>query len=133
MKQTRRSRQVSELMRDEIARIIRHELNDPDLAMATITQVEVSPDLRYARVWLSAIGEEPERNAAFAAAERATGRGRHELARSRAFRWVPELDWRLDTSAVYASHIESKLREVLPQEKEVLPQEKEETNDDDDR
>lgn len=127
MKHTRRSRQVSELLRDELARIIRHELNDPHLALATVTQVEVSPDLRFARVWLSALGEDAARGEALNAVQRASGRIRHHLALTKSFRWVPQLDWKLDTSAEYASRIETKLREVLPATTV------EESADDDDR
>lgn len=117
---------MGELLRGEIARIIRHELRDPDLAMATVSAVEMSPDLHFARVWISTIGEAPEREAALAAVERADRKIRHELARARAFRYIPEIDWKLDTSAEYASRIEDRLREVLPRTKETEP-------DDDDR
>lgn len=130
MKRTRRTMQVGELMRDELARIIRHELADPDLELATVTNVEVSPDLHFARVWISVIGDEAKRRAALEAVKRADRKIRHELGRTRAFRYIPDLDWKLDTSAEYANRIEERLREVLPPTPD--PEVQETTNDDDD-
>lgn len=106
--------QVGESLRAELARIIRQELRDPDLALATVTDVEMSPDLHFARVWISALGEADTREAALAAVKRADGTIRHHLAKARAFRYIPEIDWKLDQSAVYAGTIESRLRDVLP-------------------
>ncbi len=107
--------QVGEALRAEVARIIRQELRDPDLALATITDVEMSPDLHFARVWISALGEAPQREAALKAVKRADGTIRHHLAKAHAFRFIPEIDWKLDQSAIYASGIEDRLREVLPE------------------
>lgn len=111
--------QVGEALRAEIARIIRQELRDPDLALASVTDVEMSPDLHFARVWISSIGEEAQRQAALEAVRRADGTIRHYLAKARAFRYIPEIDWKLDASSVYASAIEARLREVLPPSEEA--------------
>ena len=133
MKRTRRTMQVGGLLRDELARIIRRELNDPDLAMATVSDVEMSPDLRFARVWLSTIGDEAQQDRALEAVRGAQGRIRRDLASTRAFRWIPDIEWRLDRSAEYATRIESRIREVLPEEEpspESGPESEEEKNDD---
>lgn len=133
MKRTRRTMQVGGLLRDELARIIRRELNDPDLAMATVSDVEMSPDLRFARVWLSTIGDEAQQDRALEAVRGAQGRIRRDLASTRAFRWIPDIEWRLDRSAEYATRIESRIREVLPPEEpspESGPESEEEKNDD---
>lgn len=118
------------MMRDEIARIIRHELSDPDLMLASVTQTEVSPDLHFARVWISTIGgDKASRERALDAVKRATGKIRHELAKTKAFRYLPEFDWKLDTSAEYASRIEAKLDQILPKDE---PTEEPEPDDDSD-
>lgn len=134
MKRTRRSMQVGGLLRDEVARIIRHELNDPDLTMATVSDVEMSPDLRFARVWISVIGDPARQERALEAVQRAQGKIRRALASAHAFRWIPEIEWRLDQSAEYANRIESRIREVLPADEDVAPEagpEADEENDDD--
>lgn len=123
--------QVGELMRDELARIIRHELSDPDLELVTVTNVDVAPDLHFARVWISAIGDQKKQTAAVEAVKRADRKIRHELGRTKAFRYIPEIDWKLDTSVEYANRIEEKLREVLPEEPDMIAPET--TTDDDER
>ncbi len=130
MKRTRRSMQVGESLRSELARIIRQELHDPDLALATVTDVEMSPDLHFARVWISTLGEADTREAALAAAKRADGTIRHHLAKAHAFRYIPEIDWKLDQSAVYAGTIENRLKEVLPDSEEPSSDGLEATSDD---
>ncbi|HEU5162726.1 MAG TPA: 30S ribosome-binding factor RbfA [Thermoanaerobaculia bacterium] len=133
MKRTRRSMQVGEALRGEIARIIGQELRDPDLSLATITDVEMSPDLHFARVWISSFGDEAKRQAALAAVKRADGTIRHHLAKAKAFRFIPEIDWKLDSSAIYASAIETRLREVLPEgsgDSEDVPDDQRSTTDD---
>ena len=107
--------QVGEALRGELARIIGQELRDPDLSLATITDVEMSPDLHFARVWISSFGDEARRQAALAAVKRADGTIRHHLAKAKAFRFIPEIDWKLDSSAIYANTIETRLKEVLPE------------------
>jgi ribosome-binding factor A len=119
-------------MRDELARIIRHELSDPDLELASVTNVEVAPDLHFARVWISAIGDVAKQEAALAAVKRADRKIRHELGRTKAFRYIPEIDWKLDTSVEYANRIETMLREVLPEEPEPETDPETETDTDDD-
>jgi ribosome-binding factor A len=131
MKRTRRTLQVGEMMRDELARIIRHELSDPDLELASVTNVEVAPDLHFARVWVSAIGSVTRQEAALEAVKRADRKIRHELGRTKAFRYIPEIDWKLDTSVEYANRIEEKLREVLPEGPDMIAPET--SSDDDER
>ena len=120
--------QVGELLRAEIGRIMLQELQDPDLAMASVTSAEVSPDLHFARVWISALGDEEARKRALEAIKRADGKIRREIARTKAFRYIPEIDWKLDQGAVYAGHIENRLKEIMP----AQPNEEETAESDDD-
>jgi ribosome-binding factor A len=53
---TRRQQQVADLIQREISVLIQRELKDPRLGFVTITSVEVSPDLRHARVFYSVMG-----------------------------------------------------------------------------
>src|SRR5215204_1974045 len=58
---TRRTQQMSEFLREEVVDIIRSEIDDPRLGFWTVTRVEVLPDLRSARIYVSVLGTEGER------------------------------------------------------------------------
>ena len=55
---TRRTRQVGELLKEELDDIIRREVKDPRIGFFSITQVEVPPDLRTSRVYVSVLGDD---------------------------------------------------------------------------
>ncbi|MFH1475847.1 MAG: 30S ribosome-binding factor RbfA [Chloroflexota bacterium] len=90
---------VDELLRQEIGRILAKEVQDPHIGFATVTDVETTPDLRHARVWVSVIGGAPERAETLAALERAMGFVRHELGVRLRIRRIPALHVALDDSA----------------------------------
>jgi ribosome-binding factor A len=58
-----RMRRVNELMREVIGTAISSELEDPRIGFVTVTSVDTSPDLRSARVYVSVLGDESEREA----------------------------------------------------------------------
>ncbi|MFH0751621.1 MAG: 30S ribosome-binding factor RbfA [Chloroflexota bacterium] len=90
---------VDELLRQEIGRILAKEVQDPHIGFATVTDVETTPDLRHARVWVSVIGGAPERAETLAALERAMGFVRHELGIRLRIKRIPALHVTLDDSA----------------------------------
>jgi len=63
---TQRMRRVNELMREVIGSTIASELEDPRIGFVTVTSVDTSPDLRSARVYVSVLGGEAEREASLA-------------------------------------------------------------------
>jgi ribosome-binding factor A len=97
---TRRTERVSELLREEIATIVREELKDPRLGrgLVSITEVNVSPDLRNATVFVSHLGEESERPGVLTALQHASHFLQNELLKRLDIRRVPELRFRLDPS-----------------------------------
>lgn len=105
---------VAELIQAEIAALLLRHLQDPRLALATISRVEVSPDLRHARVYVSRVGSEAERQAALAGFQQATGFIRRHLGKQLKLRYVPQLDFRLDTAIAYGVHVSRLLEELLP-------------------
>lgn len=109
---TRRTRQVGELLREELDDIIRREVKDPRIGFFSITQVEVPPDLRTARVYVSVFGEEDEREATLSALSNASKFIRHHLKPRLRMRQIPELEFRDDRSMEYAHQISQTLREV---------------------
>ena len=96
---SQRTERVDELLRQEIGEILARGVKDPRVGFATVTEVETSPDLRHARVWVSVIGSDPERAATLAALEGAMGFVRRELGGRLRLRRIPELHVALDDSA----------------------------------
>lgn len=109
---SRRTRQVGELLREELSDIIRKEVKDPRIGFMSITSVEVSPDLRAARVYVSVLGSDEEREANLDALRSAAWFIRRHLKPRLRMRQIPELDFRDDRSMEYAQQITSTLRDI---------------------
>jgi ribosome-binding factor A len=95
---TERTARLDELLREEISAIIQRDVDDPRVGFVTITDVEVAPDLRHAKVWVSVIGSEDERRDTLRALNRAMPFVRQRLGKLRLKR-IPELHVKLDTTA----------------------------------
>ena len=109
---TRRTRQVGEMLREELSDIIRREVKDPRIGFMSITAVEVPPDLRSARVYVSVLGTDEEREKTLEALRSAAGYIRHILKPRLRMRQIPELEFRDDRSMEYAEKISAALREI---------------------
>ena len=110
MKQNQHSRRTNEQARVKLANILLFEISDPDLALVTITGVEVSVDKSYLRAYVSCDADRyGEVEAALA---RAKGRIRSLLGRSLGWRVTPELDFRIDTTTDEAEAISRALEDV---------------------
>ena len=108
---SRRQRRVTELLLEEIS-LIAQDLNDPRLAFVSVTDVEVSPDLRHAHVFISHMGEAEEKPLVLKALEHATSYLRRELALRGILRYVPELSFHWDTSLEQGERIDQLLQEI---------------------
>jgi ribosome-binding factor A len=112
---THRVERVAAQLREEISEIMRRDLKDPRVAMCSITQVKLTPDLRNASVRVSVIGDPDIQQAAIEGLQRARGFIRHELgARLSNLRFAPELRFELDQSIAYSVRVSQLLREVMP-------------------
>lgn len=109
---TQRTNRIDELLRQEIGGIIAKEVADPRIGFTTITKVETTPDLRHARVWVSVIGQERERNATIAALGRAMPFVRHELGRTLRLKRIPDLHIQLDDTAERGTRVLQLLAEL---------------------
>jgi ribosome-binding factor A len=115
-KQLRRER-VAEQLRHELSDIIQHDMNDPRIGWVTLTRVEMSPDLCYAKVFVSVLGEEQVRSASLAVLKRAAAFLRSELGRRVRLRQVPELQFKEDHSLEHSQRIMDLLRTTdIPRE-----------------
>jgi ribosome-binding factor A len=108
----RRQERVGDLIRDEVSEIIQREMNDPRLGFVSITRVELSPDLRYARLFVSVFADETARKQALVALNNASGFIRRVLAPRLRMRTIPELTFRLDQSMEHAENVARILRDL---------------------
>jgi len=117
MKKTRRTSRVGENVRDALAQVLRTDLKDVNIGWSSISEVEVSPDLHYARVYMTGLKEEDTKKAV-EELRKFAGRIRHLLGKRIHLRYTPELDFRYDETAMRALRVETILREVMPPEDE---------------
>ncbi|MEX0881009.1 MAG: 30S ribosome-binding factor RbfA [Thermoanaerobaculia bacterium] len=113
-KDSRRSQRVADLVRSELSLLVLTKAHDPDLRGVTITDVEMPPDLKSARVFFSCLGGQPEREKAAEALHRASGFLRREIGQRCKLRYAPELHFVTDLSLERGARIEELLSQVLP-------------------
>jgi ribosome-binding factor A len=108
-----RPERVAELMKREIAGILARDLSDPRITtLVSVTEVEVSHDLSYARVYVSLLAEGEERERTLAALQRAAGFVRHQLAPRLGLREVPGLRFVHDGSIERGARVEEILKRI---------------------
>ena len=103
---TRRTDRVGDTLRAELSTIISRRVRDPRVSMTTVSTVEMSPDLKHARVFLSVVGDQAEREASLDALRHAAGFIRGQLAKElKRLRNIPELRFEIDRGAEYSQRI----------------------------
>mgnify|MGYP005790586691 FL=1 len=97
----------------ELSLIIREEIKDPRIHMMTsVTAVEVAPDLKTCKAYISVLGNEKEKSDTIAGLRSAEGYVRRQLAKRLNLRNTPEIQFRLDESIAYGVHMSRIIREV---------------------
>jgi len=109
---SRRTRQVGDLLREELDDIVRQHVKDPRVGFFTITRVEVSPDLRSATAYVSVLGTDDERKGTFAALKSASGYIRRQLKPRLRMRQIPEIAFFDDRSMEYAQTISTAISQL---------------------
>jgi ribosome-binding factor A len=107
-----RQRRVQELLVQDISDILRREMRDPRIGFVTITDAEVTPDLRQARIYFSVLGSGEEREETGKALNRAAGFIRGEFAKRAQMRYVPELRFVFDSSVDRGARLNALLEQV---------------------
>jgi len=103
---TRRTDRVGDVVRTELSSIISRRVHDPRVRMTTVSAVDLTPDLKYARVHVSVVGDEGARQASLEALRHAAGFIRSQLARElKRLKNIPELRFELDRGAEYSQRI----------------------------
>src|SRR5205814_1309676 len=106
----------------EISEIIQRDLRDPRLGFVTVTGAEISRDLRYAKVYVSVLGDEEARKQSLKALNNAVGLMRGEFTRRAHLRIAPELEFHLDSGIERGQRIFELLHSV---EGDLKPRENE--------
>ena len=107
-----RVERLAEQIRDDVAEMIAGELKDPRIGLATVTGIELSPDLRHARVLVSVLGNEDAKAQTLEGLYSAAGYVRRELGSRLALRHTPELLFVLDHGLEDQAKVENLLKEA---------------------
>jgi ribosome-binding factor A len=91
-----RMKRIDEVMREVIGSAISTELEDPRIGFVTVTAVQTSPDLRSARVYVSVLGDEDERESTLAALRSSHGVLQAAIARGARMKYTPKLSFHYD-------------------------------------
>jgi len=91
-----RMRRVNEVIREVIGEAIAGELDDPRIGFVTVTSVDTAPDLRSARVFVSVLGDEAERERTLAALRSSHGLLQGRIAREMRIKYTPTLSFHYD-------------------------------------
>jgi ribosome-binding factor A len=106
-----RMRRVNEAMREVLSGAITQGLKDPRVGFVTVTSVETSPDLRHARVFVSVLGADPQRERTLAGLRSAHGYLQRRLAAELTLKHTPTLEFLYDDSVDRSLRIQELLEE----------------------
>lgn len=117
---SRRTERVNELLRSELSDILRSQVKDPRLdVLFSVTEVDTSPDLKHARVYVSVMSDDEQKTNVFRALQTATPFIRHELrGRLTSLRYTPDLMFLRDESIERGARLAALIDEVTADERE---------------
>jgi ribosome-binding factor A len=104
-----RAHRVGEQIKKELSEIFQRELKDPRIGFVTVTGVEMTGDLQQAKIFLSILGNDEQKEASLKAIDKASGFIRSEVGKRIRLRHTPELIFKIDESIEYGSRIEKLL------------------------
>ncbi|MGA9772738.1 MAG: 30S ribosome-binding factor RbfA [Blastocatellia bacterium] len=109
----RRAERLAEQIKEEVSLIIAGEVEDPRVGFVTVTDAKLTPDLRYAKIYVSVLGTEAEVKESLAALKHAAGFIRTQLGAMLRMRRTPELNFVYDETTETAARIEELLSEEV--------------------
>ena len=118
---SRRAQKAAEAIREVVSMAILAELQDPRIRDVTVTYVEVSPDLRHAKVHVSVMGDETHQQLSLRGLQSAAGFLQSKIARRIELRYTPRLTFLLDQGVKRSIEISQILDRVLPHEEPEDP------------
>ena len=118
MVHSHRQEKLGEQIAEDISDLIRTRVKDPRIGFVSVTRVEVSGDLRHAKVYVSVMGSSEERKETMQGLNKATGFLRHELASRLTLRYMPEIAFKLDNSIEEGSRVLELINKVSREDEE---------------
>ncbi len=113
-KNSKKHSRINEEVLKELSVIIQKEIKDPRISpMTSVVSVEVAPDLKTCKAWISVLGDEKEAQDTIAGLRNAEGYIRRELAHTVNLRNTPEILFILDQSIEYGVNMTRKIDEVI--------------------
>jgi len=107
-----RAQRLAEQIKKELADLFQKEVKDPRIGFATVTAVEVSGDLQQAKVYISILGNEEQKQETMVGLEKAKGFIRSEIGKRLSLRHTPEVIFKLDESIEQGARIAQILRQL---------------------
>lgn len=114
-----RAERVAQAMQEELGAMLQSEVKDPRIrGLVSVSGVEVTQDLRQAKVYVSVLGDEAAKEATLEGLASAAGFLRAEVGRRLRLRHAPELSFHLDASMERGARIQALLNRVMGRERE---------------
>ena len=114
-----RIEKLQELIKQEMSKMLLRELKDPRIGFVTVTDVEMTGDLREAKIYVSVMGDDEKIKSSLEGLNSALGFIRREIGQRVRLRFTPEISFALDTSLDYGDHIQKLLLQVEGDQKHV--------------
>lgn len=122
---------LNSLLQEVISEVVQNEVKDPHLPdLVSITKVEITKDLRHAKVFVSVIGDEEVQKRAVEVLQNASGFIAVRASKEVVMRYFPELRFYIDDSLTKQLQIESLLEDLQAERKNRPPQDDDEGSDD---
>jgi len=111
---------VAKAIKREVSNIIQVELKDPRIGFVTVTNVEITSDLRFAKIYFSTLGTRQEEKKNLDVLNCASGYIKRLIAQRIKLRFIPEIVFKVDRSAEYSIHIQEELDKIHEQKEREL-------------
>ena len=115
-----RIEKLQELIKQEVGKILLTDIKDPRIGFVTVTEVEMTGDLREAKIFVSIMGNDEQIKSSWEGLQSALGFIRREIGKRIKIRFTPEISFELDKSLDYSEHIQKLLLKVKKEEENKL-------------
>ncbi len=112
MQPSRRPQRLALQIQQEVSLMISRDMKDRRVGFVTVTGVQLSPDLRHARIFISLMGSEAEKKESLDTLNHATGWIRHELGQRIRTKFLPDIVFLTDTSQDYGERIDRLIDQI---------------------
>jgi ribosome-binding factor A len=112
MQPSRRPQRLALQIQHEVSLMISRDMKDRRIGLVTVTGVTLSPDLRHAKIFMSCMGSENQKEESLSALNHAAGWIRHELGQRIRMKFLPEITFLKDTSQDYGERIDRLINEI---------------------